>query len=134
MIAIRPVYTSYEREEYMKPFGIVPEDNQVVISAINDGRFVGAALVSFKETEGTVHFMSLISGYDDFVDKLLLGKAALNFLDLSGAKNVTYTGNDEKYAKMLGFTGAPGSMTVNLEGYFEGQHKGCSHSSCEEEK
>ena len=33
MIAIRPVYTSYEREEYMKPFGIVPEENTSRIRA-----------------------------------------------------------------------------------------------------
>ena len=133
MIAIRPVYTSYEREEYMKPFGIVPEDNQVVIAANNDGRFVGAALVSFEGNNGTVHMMSLIEGYDDYIDRFLIGKAALNFLDLSGAKDVTYVGNDEKLAKALGFKIENGNMTINLTGYFDGAHEGCS-GHCAEEK
>ena len=133
MIAIRPVYTSYEREEYMKPFGIVPEDNQVVIAANNDGRFVGAALVSFEANSGTVHLMSLIEGYDDYIDRFLIGKAALNFLDLSGAKDVTYVGSDEKLAKALGFKIDNGKMTINLTGYFDGAHEGCS-GHCSEDK
>ena len=133
MIAIRPVYTSYEREEYMKPFGIVPEDNQVVISAINDGRFVGAALVSFEGNNGTIHMMRLVDGYDDYIDRFLLGKAALNFLDLSGAKDVVYIGNDEKLAKALGFKIDESGMTINLTGYFDGAHEGCS-GHCTEEK
>ena len=90
MIAIRPVYTSYEREEYMKPFGIVPKEGHQVIAAHNDGRFVGGAYVSIEGTKGIVHLMSLIDGYDDYVDRFLIGKATLNFLDLNGAKNVIY--------------------------------------------
>ena len=133
MIAIRPVYTSYEREEYMKPFGIIPKDNQVVIGAINDGRFVGAALVSFNGNKGTVHMMSLIDGYDDYIDRFLIGKAALNFLDLSGAKDITYVGNDEKLAKALGFKIDENGMNINLIGYFDGAHEGCS-GHCSEEK
>ncbi len=130
MIAIKPVYTSYEREEYMKPFGIVPKDNQVVIAAINDGRFVGAALVSFKDNTGTVHLMSLIDGYDDYIDRFLIGKAALNFLDLSGAKDITYTGDDEKLAKSLGFKLVNQHMKIDLTGYFDGAHEGCGgHNS-----
>ena len=133
MIAIRPVYTSYEREEYMKPFGIVPEDNQVVIAANNDGRFVGAALVSFDGNNGTIHMMSLIDGYDDYIDRFLIGKAALNFLDLSGAKDITYIGDDEKLAKALGFKIDENGMSINLTGYFDGAHEGCS-GHCAEEK
>ena len=125
MIAIRPVYTSYEREEYMKPFGIVPEEGFQVIAALNDGRFVGGAYVSFDGTEGTVHLMSLIDGYDDYIDRFLIGKAALNFLDLKGVKNVIYTGNDEKLAKALGFKSESGKMSLCLEGYFSGNHDGC---------
>lgn len=133
MIAIRPVYTSYEREEYMKPFGITPEENQIVIAANNDGRFVGAALVSFEGNNGTVHMMSLIDGYDDYIDRFLIGKAALNFLDLSGAKDVIYVGDDEKLAKALGFKIEDGNMTINLTGYFDGAHEGCS-GHCSEDK
>ena len=133
MIAIRPVYTSYEREEYMKPFGIAPQDGFQVIAAHNDGRFVGGAYVTFEGTSGTIVFMGLIDGYDDYIDRFLIGKAALNFLDLSGAKNVTYTGSDEKLAKALGFTVQDGKMTINLEGYFDGKHEGCE-GHCSEEK
>ena len=133
MIAIRPVYTSYEREEYMKPFGIVPKEGYQVIAAHNDGRFVGGAYLSYEGNVGTIYLMSLIDGYDDYIDRFLIGKAALNFLDLAGAKNVTYTGNDEKLAKALGFAIDGEKMTINLEGYFDGKHDSCG-GHCSEEK
>ena len=43
MLEMRPVYTSYEREEYTAPFGIVPEEDKVVICARYPERFVGLA-------------------------------------------------------------------------------------------
>lgn len=128
MIAIRPVYTNYEREEYLKPFGITPQDGFTVIGARNDGKFVGVAYVSFESENGTIHFLSLIDGYEDSVDKFLLGKAALNFLDLNGVKNVTYICKDEKYATSLGFEKVGKEYKLNLVGYFDENH--CCDGKC----
>lgn len=127
MLEIRPVYTSYEREEYTKMFGIVPENGCHVIAAHNGGRFVGTAYVKAEGDKGYIYLMSLIDGYDDYIDRFLLGKAALNFLDLQGAMEVEYTGNDKKLAKALGFKIDDDKMTLNLKGYFTG-------SLCEGEK
>lgn len=122
MISIRPVYTSYEREEYLKPFGITPKDGYTVLCARNDGKFVGTAYVSSKNGCGIIHFLSLVDGYDDYVDKFLLGKAALNFLDLDGAKSAIYQGSDEKLAKNLGFKKIDGEYKLSLVGYFDANH------------
>ena len=121
MLEIRPVYTSYEREEYTKIFGITPEDGFNVIAAHNGGKFVGSAYVSIENEVGFIHHISLIDGYDDFIDRFLLGKATLNFLDLNGAKSVTYYAADKKLAKDLKFTENDGKTTLNLEGYFTGE-------------
>ncbi|MBP3579839.1 MAG: hypothetical protein J6K12_01185 [Clostridia bacterium] len=122
MLEIRPVYTSYEREEYTKMFGIIPQDGYHVIAAHNGGNFVGSAYVKADGETGYIYHMSLIDGYDDYIDRFLLGKAALNFLDLQGVKNVEYTGDDEKLAKALGFKNIDGKTTLNLDGYFTGSH------------
>lgn len=124
MLEMRPVYTSYEREEYMRPFGIIPEDGKTVICARYPDRFVGAAYVSQNEEIGTVHLLSLIDGYDDETDIFLLGKAMLNYLDLHGAKTVVYPDvSDEYTAKRLGFRqNESGAWTLSLDGYFTGKH------------
>lgn len=127
MLEIRPVYTSYEREEYTKMFGIIPEDDCHVIAAHNGGKFVGTAYVKADGENGTIFMMKLTEGYEDYIDKFLLGKAALNFLDLHGVKNVEYTGDDEKLARALGFKISDDKKTLCLEGYFTGGH-------CEGEK
>ena len=124
MLEMRPVYTSYEREEYTKPFGIIPEEGKTVICARYPDRFVGMAYVSAEGENGTIHFLSLVDGYNDDIDIFLLGKAMLNYLDLHGAKNVVYPDvKDEALAKRLGFRkGEDGVYRVNLEGYFTGKH------------
>ena len=124
MLEMRPVYTSYEREEYTKPFGIVPEDDKVVICARYPDRFVGMAYVSANGETGTIHHLSLIDGYKDDTDIFLLGKAMLNYLDLQGVKYVEYPDvKDEALAKRLGFKkDEKGIYRVYLVGYFTGKH------------
>lgn len=124
MLEMRPVYTSYEREEYTKPFGITPEEGKTVICARYPDRFVGLAYVSADGENGTVHLLSLVDGYEDDTDIFLLGKAMLNYLDLHGVKNVTYPAvTDEKLAARLGFRqNGDGVYAVSLVGYFTGKH------------
>lgn len=124
MLEMRPVYTSYEREEYTKPFGIVPEDGKVVICARYPDRFVGMAYVSAQGENGTIHFLSLVDGYNDDIDIFLLGKAMLNYLDLQGVKNVTYPEvTNEPLVKRLGFRKNEENVyTLSLVGYFTGKH------------
>lgn len=124
MLEMRPVYTSYEREEYTKPFGITPEDDKVVICARYPDKFVGMAYVSVLGENGVIHFYSLVDGYSDDTDLFLLGKAMLNYLDLHGVKNVVYPDvADEKMAKRLGFRqNDAGVYTLSLVGYFTGKH------------
>ncbi len=124
MLEIRPVYTSYEREEYTKPFGITPEDDKTVICARYPGRFVGAAYLSLCGESAEILFLSLIDGYDDDTDLFLLGKAALNYLDLHGAKNVIFRApKDEKSALRLGFSkNGQGVYALSLQNYFNHEH------------
>ena len=121
MLEIRPVYTSYEREEYTKPFGIIPEEGKTVICARYPDRFVGLAYVSIDGELATVHEFSLVDGYDDDTDFFLLGKAMLNYLDLHGAKNVVLPlAKDEKILKRLGFSkSGDGQWNLSLAGYFD---------------
>ena len=121
MLEIRPVYTSYEREEYTKPFGIIPEEGKTVICARYPDRFVGLAYVSVDGELSTVHEFSLVDGYDDDTDFFLLGKAMLNYLDLHGAKNVVLPlAKNEKILKRLGFSKAgDGQWKLSLAGYFD---------------
>lgn len=125
MLEMRPVYTSYEREEYTAPFGIVPEADKTVICARYPERFVGLAYVSASGETGRVCKFSLIDGYEDETDVFLLGKAMLNFFDLHGVKTVEYPDLEQetdfykKNAARLGFRqDADGVYRLRLEGYF----------------
>ncbi len=125
MLEMRPVYTSYEREEYTAPFGIVPEEDKVVICARYPERFVGLAYLALNGETGTVCKLSLIDGYEDEIDLFLLGKAMLNYFDLHGVQYVVYPDLEnesefcKKIAARLGFRqGSDGVYRLNLTGYF----------------
>jgi hypothetical protein len=122
MLEIRPVYTSYEREEYIKPFGITPDNDCFVVGAMRDGAFIGAGYGKIEGENATIFLMSLYPEKEDDVDRFIMGKAVLNYIDLEGVKNVTYTGNEERLAKALGFKLCNGSWNLNLEGYFAEKH------------
>lgn len=76
----------------------------------------GAEIVTVKPKVGT---------YDDEA-MFILGKATLNFLDLMGIKQVIYSGDDTKHAKLMEYLQRDGVWTLNLEGYFDG-HCHCGH-------
>ena len=54
MLEMRPVYTQYEREEYTKPFGYVPDERDIVVCARYPDRFVGMACVRAENERGEV--------------------------------------------------------------------------------
>ena len=124
MLEMRPVYTAYEREEYLAPFGLVPEEGKVVVCARYEDRFVGAAYLLVEGEVGTVLLYSLVPDYDDETDLFLLGKAMLNYMDLHGVKTVIYPSPvNEAMAKRLRFKqNDEGVYTLSLEGYFTGEH------------
>lgn len=68
----------------------------------------GARITNVKPKSGT---------YDDEA-MFILGKAALNFIDLVGPKYVEYAAEDIKLSKLLEFYPKDGVLQVNLEGYF----------------
>ncbi len=128
MLEMRPVYTSYEREEYTKPFGIVPEEGSVVICARYPERFVGMAYIRIEGEKGFVRRLSLVDGYEDETDLFLLGKAMLNYMERHGAKCAVYPDvTDEKAAKRLGFAPEEDgkAWTLSLVGYFTEKHGAC---------
>lgn len=123
MLEIRPVYTSYEKEEYTKVFSVAVTKDHFVVAAHRDGKFVGTGCGTINAPKANIELMSLIDSHDDDIDRFLLGKAVLNHLDLSGAVEVTYTGNDAKLAKSLGFKTDVTPMYINLTGYFSSSHE-----------
>lgn len=68
----------------------------------------GAKITDVKPKSGT---------YDDEA-MFILGKAALNFIDLVGPKYVEYEADDMKLSNLLEFYPKNGILQVNLEGYF----------------
>ncbi len=55
--------------------------------------------------------------YDDEA-MYILGKATLNFVDLTGVKSAVFLANDLRMARLLEFYEKDGVMQVNLENYF----------------
>jgi len=68
-------------------------------------------------------------GVEEDVEALIiLGRAVLNFLDLSGVKRCSFNtqaDTNEKYAKMIGFKKENDNMVISLEGLFDSKCANC---------
>lgn len=87
----------------------------------DDGRLIGICQFTMRDDMGYVYELAAAPGVDDFEPMYIMGKAALNFIDLCGIKKARYLGSDSPLIRAVGFemNEREGGLFVNLNGFFE---------------
>ena len=130
MIKVTPIQTKAEQEECCKLCSIKYDPDCLAYSALVDDKLVGACQFKVTKGGGVLRDIRCIDGMYDFETLFIMGRAALNFIDLCGVHNAFYTGDietkeDERLVIAIGFKkNSDGKYAIDLEGFFE--HP-CSH-------
>ena len=102
-------------------------------SVSEDGILRGALQFSLKPENAVIYNMGFVAGYEPDVGIIMvLGRAALNFIDLSGVHSALFipgeklTPEQERYALIIGFKRSDIGWHVDLNGFFD--HP-CQHSA-----
>ena len=125
MLTASPIQSKEEQKQICELCSIPFRPDSFAYSQKENGEVIAASQFDIGTDGGIILDLQMKSGLDDDIEALfILGRAVLNFLDLSGIKSCVFASkndHDDKMAKMLGFKKTDDVWTISLEGLFDGK-------------
>jgi hypothetical protein len=121
MLKVLPIQSKAEQEAICERCGVVYNADLLAYAAYVDDRLCGVCQFKLTDKGGMIYDLAPTV---DFVSRdalFVMGRGALNFIDLSGVHNAMFVGktDDEALLGLIGFKkGEDGAWSVNLEGFF----------------
>ena len=130
MIKVTPIQSKEEQKNACELCSVVYDADCLAYGAYIDDEFVGVCQFKVTKGGGVVRDIRCAEGKHDFETLFIMGRAALNFIDLCGVHNAFFCGDietkeDERLIIAIGFKkNADGKYEMDLTNFFE--HP-CSH-------
>ncbi len=121
MLEIYPIQDKKEQEVICKTCHMKYDPDTMCYSALVDGVLTGACQFRIKGNHGIIVEMNNSGDIDDKDALFVMGRAALNFIDLCDVHEAYYTGTlmDEQTILRIGFRKVDGNWYINLSNFFE---------------
>lgn len=128
MLEVIPIQTKTEQEALAARVGAEFLPDALAYRADADGEFVGMCQFRLDPSGGHMLTLDFLPGHEDFQPMFVMGRAALNFMELCGAETAYYEAplRDRVLVGAIGFREDPaGRLSVDLKGFFDHpcQHK-----------
>ena len=128
MLEVIPIQTKTEQEALAARVGAEFLPDALAYRAEADCEFVGMCQFRLDPSGGHMLTLDSLPGHEDFQPMFVMGRAALNFMELCGAETAYYEAplRDRVLVGAIGFREDPaGRLSVNLRGFFDHpcQHK-----------
>ncbi|MBR5460220.1 MAG: hypothetical protein IKV53_05075 [Clostridia bacterium] len=125
MLVANPIQNKDEQKTICELCGIPFRPEAFAYSQRENGKVIAAAQFDISLDGGILLDIQMKEGLEDDIEALfILGRAVLNFLDLSEIKICTFpvkNEHDKKMAKMLGFKEDGEIWKADLNGMFSGK-------------
>ena len=121
MLKILPIQSKADQELYCARCGVTYREDALAYAASVDEKFIGICQFRTAGEVGEVYDLTLIPGVEDFEAIFLMGRAALNFIDLCGVHKAIYASEtaDESLLKAVGFQkNQNGVFEMDLKDFF----------------
>lgn len=128
MLEVIPIQTKTEQEALAARVGAEFLPDALAYRADADGEFVGMCQFRLDPSGGHMLTLDSLPEHEDFQPMFVMGRAALNFMELCGAETAYYEAplRDRVLVGAIGFREDPaGRLSVDLRGFFDHpcQHK-----------
>ena len=128
MLEVIPIQTKTEQEALAARVGAEFLPDALAYRADADGEFVGMCQFRLDPSGGHMLTLDSLPGHEDSQPMFVMGRAALNFMELCGAETAYYEAplRDRVLVGAIGFREDPaGRLSVDLRGFFDHpcQHK-----------
>lgn len=122
MITVKPIQTKTEQERLCALCHIPYRAELLAYGAYNgQGAFAGMCQFGMNTEGGHIYHLATPNGDDPDDCMFVMGRAALNFIDLCGVKIAFFDGKcaDDALLRRIGFsTDEKGRYTLSLDGFF----------------
>lgn len=129
MLIIKPIQDKSYQKEVCQLCGFKFEPMSFAYSENEDEKLIAACQFDILGANGTISDFGMVKGVEEDIEALIiLGRAVLNFMELSGVETCTFDSTDAnayKYSKMIGFAKKDGKKEICLKGLFDGK---CNHN------
>lgn len=118
MLEIKPMQEKSSQEHLCSLCGIEYKEKYFAYEAKVDGNYVGICQFIIKGSSGYLSELAPVKGTGDGEALFILGRAVLNFIDLTGAHEAYFEGDDTPLVRAVGFTPRDGRLYMNLSAFF----------------
>lgn len=122
MIKVVPIQTKSEQELACSRCKITFKPDTLAYSASVDDEFVGMCQFKLTDKGGVVYDLAVMPERDSFEAMFVMGRAALNFIDLCGVHTAFYNNEsscDDTLLRAIGFSkNSDGIYEMDLTDFF----------------
>lgn len=126
MLEVKPIQSKVEQEAVCARCGSPYDADLLAYAATVDGELIGVCQFTLAEEGGSVRTLGCVPDRaDDFEAMFVLGRAALNFIDLCGVHRAAYDAPvgseaEERLIRAIGFApDTDGHFVIDLTHFFE---------------
>ena len=121
MLKVLPIQTKNEQKEICERCGVEFNADLLAYAASVDDTLAGVCQFKLMDKGGVIYDIAPTLDHYNREALFVMGRGALNFIDLCGVHYATYVGEvtDEPLLLQIGFKkDGDGVFSVNLEGFF----------------
>ena len=130
MLEVYPIQEKKEQENICAQCGVEYDVEKMAYSAYVDKKLAGVLQFSIHADSGYIYDIANVKDVDNQEALFVMGRGALNFIDLCNVKKVYFDGDStgkESLLEKIGFKyTADNKWFVDLNGFFDSS---CTHNS-----
>lgn len=127
MLEVYPIQEKSEQRELCERCGIKYDVDKLAYKGIYDGELIGVLQFAIKGSCGHIYDLENVTGIDNTEVLFVMGRAALNFIDLCGVTDSYFEGRTkgrEALIKAIGFKEVEDKWYIDTTGFFT-EHCNC---------
>ncbi|MBE6701294.1 MAG: hypothetical protein E7582_05330 [Ruminococcaceae bacterium] len=128
MLIIKPIQDKEYQKEVCELCGFEFKPLSFAYSEKEDDKLIASCQFDILGKRAVISDFGMVRGvHEDIEALIILGRAVLNFMELSGAEDAVFESKSkiaDKYAKMLGFKEENKEYKIVLKGLFDSK---CKH-------
>ena len=121
MLKVLPVESKEKQKDICDKCGVVFNADTLAYAATVDDRLAGVCQFKVAAEGGLIYDLAPALDFENFEAMFVMGRGALNFIDLCGVHNASFVGEvkDASLLRAVGFKESEdGRFEINLEGFF----------------